>query len=138
MGVVIDRTRVECQQLFEAASVERQFLDLRLVDQAGGRTHRRIDERRFFRYLYFFSDGSNFQCQIHHSLLTDHKIDPAPHLLLEAGQVCDEFVRAYRKRLEIVAAGLIADDRAHQSALGIRDGNTDSRQNRSRSIPYRA
>ena len=40
--------------------------------------------------------------------------------------------------MEIVAARLIADGRAHQSALGIRDGNTDSWQNRSRGIPYRA
>ena len=138
MDVVIDRARVERQQLFEAASVQRQVLDLPLVDQTGGGTQRRVHERSLFRHFDFLSDGSYFQCQIHYSFLTHRQRDPAPHLLLEARQLCGEFIWAYRERRQTVAAVLVADRGSHQPALGMRYANTHSGQHRSGGITHSA
>src|SRR5881396_584489 len=131
---VIDNADVENQKLIEAPPIQRQFFDLLLGDQSGGRAQRGIHEWRFFRYCDLLCRGSDFQRQVDDRLLADHEIDAAPYVLLEARHYCGELICAHRKQRHIVVAALAAYCSSRLAGLGVLDGNTYSRYQRSRGV----
>ncbi len=131
---VIDNADVENQKLIEAPPIQRQFFDLLLGDQSGGRAQRGIHEWRFFRYCDLLCRGSDFQRQVDDRLLADHEIDAAPYVLLEARHYCGELICAHRKQRHIVVTALAAYCGSRLAGLGLFDGDTDSRYQRSGAV----
>src|SRR5262249_52093851 len=67
-------------------------------------------------------------------LLTDDQIDPAPYLLLEARHCCGDLIGAHRKQRHIVVTALAAYCSSRLASLGVLDGDTDSRDQRTRGV----
>jgi hypothetical protein len=127
---VAARARHQRHQPKPVAAVDRQALDLPLLDPPGQLGFLRIDERRLALDRDRLGDGRNLQLEVERRRVADREADAFLGHRAEAGQLRRNLVDADRHRGHHVSARRRGDRRADRAGIdmGRRDGGARQRR----------
>ena len=114
---------IEGQQLVEAAAVERELLDLALVDETGGLLRSGVHDRVAGLDYNRFADRAHAQSEVHLHALPDDQHDAGLSLRLKAVVRRRDRVVADGNAGRCVAAVGAGDERAREAGVGLADGD---------------